>query len=630
MGRPRIALIATYPKMSKMFITMTEDTDIVASSVFASFDDAVKMAKDMEDDVDVILSRGGTGIMLKKALEIPVINVPITPFDVLAGLQELDGSDVKSVAFIHSEEIGNLYDVEKMTGVAIKEYFFNSKEDIKRAVEEARDLGIEVIIGGQVGTKYAEELGLRGIEISAGEDSLQRAVREAVQIVDLNEIGRRKSSRIKAAFDAISEGIIVTDELGRIVTTNSQVKTLVGKQRITAGDFNDEEYEKVFSGKSEESSRVRRYNNDTIAVSHRRIMSGEQFDGVITTLEKVSKIQKMEKKIRNALHQKGFVAKYNFKDIIGETPEMKDLKSKAALYAASNSNILIEGESGTGKELFAQSIHLSSKRSEGPFVAINCAAIPANLLESELFGYEGGAFTGASKEGKMGLFEMAHEGTIFLDEIAELPIDLQSRILRVLQEREVMRIGGDKIIPVNIRVLSATNRNIKDMVAEKAFREDLYYRLNVFNINLIPLRNRRDDIPLLLQHLLSSMNFDIDEEKVTFLCSRLRHYDWPGNIRELQNVAERISVLCDMIDFESISDDDGLMELLGIYDSRNKEENALKYSLKNGLKGAVSDIEKQIIEKMMDEYGDDQDAVANILQIGRTTLWRKIKGNQDD
>lgn len=628
--KPRIALIATYPKMSRMFMSMTEDTDISASNIFASFDDAVRMARDMENEVDAFISRGGTGLLLMREISTPVINVPITPFDVLAGLRELDGSGVGEVAFIHSEAIGNIADVEKMTGIRIHEYFFRNREDIRGAVEEVKSLGIRVVIGGQVGTRYAEELGLRGIEISAGEDSMQRAIREAVQIVELNEAERRKSARIKAAFDSISEGIIVTDENRRLVITNSHARGLIGKIDISPDDYIDDDFEKVFGGRSDERSRVRNYNHDAVAVTHRGITSDEKFDGVITTLEQVSKIQKMEKKIRNELHKKGFVAKYSFGDIIGNSPEMEELRSKAGIYAGSNSNVMIEGESGTGKELFAQSIHAASRRAEGPFVAINCAAIPPNLLESELFGYEGGAFTGASKDGKIGLFEMAHEGTIFLDEISELPVELQSRILRVLQEREVMRIGGDKVIPVNIRVLSATNRNLQEMIADKSFREDLYYRLNVFNVHIPPLRNRKQDIPLVLGHFLRSMNCDIGEERLNLLCDRIYSYDWPGNIRELQNVAERIAVLYDMIDFDALRRGErmsGLMDLLGIAEPGPRLIAGFEYNLDKGLKGAVSDIEKQIIERLLAENGDDQEAVARLLQIGRTTLWRKARGD---
>ncbi|WP_291300060.1 sigma 54-interacting transcriptional regulator, partial [Desulfosporosinus sp. BICA1-9] len=209
-----------------------------------------------------------------------------------------------------------------------------------------------------------------------------------------------------------------------------------------------------------------------------------------------------------------FVAKTTLDGILGNSELIQEVKKDAFLYGQSDSTVLIVGESGTGKELFAQGIHNVSPRAKRPFVAVNCAALPENLLESELFGYEEGSFTGAKKGGKPGLFELAHGGTIFLDEIGEMPLPLQARLLRVLEEHEVLRIGGTRILPVNIRVVAATNRDLWEMVIQQRFREDLYYRLNVLRLRLSPLRLRKEDIPLLIGKFLSELRSDLKQDEI--------------------------------------------------------------------------------------------------------------------
>lgn len=231
------------------------------------------------------------------------------------------------------------------------------------------------------------------------------------------------------------------------------------------------------------------------------IVVDHQIRGVVATFQDIKQLQSTEQKIRLKLHEKGLVAKYSFGDIVGESRAIRNTIQIARSYASSQAAVLIHGETGTGKELFAQSIHTVSDRRDGPFVAINCAAVSNNLLESELFGYEAGAFTGASKNGREGLFELAHGGTIFLDEIGEIPRETQVELLRVLQEKEVRRVGGNRVIPVDVRIITATNKDLIQETMEGRFREDLYYRLNVLDLELPPLRERGDDVRILgLQH----------------------------------------------------------------------------------------------------------------------------------
>lgn len=267
----------------------------------------------------------------------------------------------------------------------------------------------------------------------------------------------------------------------------------------------------------------------------------DEVAGYYITLQDEADIELASKSMR----QKGFMAKYQFKDIIHASPGMDKVIQTARQIALTDYTVLIRGESGTGKELIAQSIHNASYRNKYPFVAVNCAALPDSLLESELFGYEAGAFTGAQNKGKIGLFEEANHGTIFLDEIGDISPKLQTRLLRTVQERQIMRIGSDRVIDVDIRLIAATNKNLEAAVREGEFRSDLFFRLNVLPVVIPPLRSRRDDITLLLQHFLGSEFRNITAAEL----DSLLRYDWPGNIRELENVATYYKTLSALPEF---------------------------------------------------------------------------------
>jgi len=274
--------------------------------------------------------------------------------------------------------------------------------------------------------------------------------------------------------------------------------------------------------------------------------------------------------------------------------------------------------------LFAQSIHNESERRNGPFVAVNCAALPENLLESELFGYEEGAFTGAKKGGKSGLFEIAHNGTIFLDEIGEMSLHVQARLLRVLQEREIMRIGSDRFIPIDVRIIAATNFDISVAVKEGKFRRDLYHRLEVLNLDLPPLRSRKDDIELLASHFLCILS---SEEKKSIRpltatdMQKLKKYDWPGNVRELQNIIQKYVLLIE----ENQNNSELISKLIeGKVSNINTgtgEANTINLRI-----GKMDDMEKDIIEHLL-STGASIKEISKILGTSRTTLWRKVKAS---
>lgn len=312
--------------------------------------------------------------------------------------------------------------------------------------------------------------------------------------------------------------------------------------------------------------------------------------------------------------------KITLDNIISESEIMEHTKQKALIASKSNSTVLITGESGTGKELFARAIHNHSDRVDNTFVTVNCAAIPDNLLESELFGYEEGAFTGAKKGGKLGKFEIAHKGTIFLDEIGDMSLHLQGKLLRVLQERELDKIGGKSNILIDVRVIAATNKNLVELVEKGQFREDLYYRLNVIPITLPALRQRKDDIPLLIDYMIKEyahkLNKDVigieDDAKKTLI-----DYSWPGNVRELQNVIEY-----------SINMSDSSLLNLDIIPNNIKSKYYDEKSNKYEEIRTLEDLEKEEISKALNKfkhYKKDKELVAKSLGISRATLYRKLE-----
>ena len=346
---------------------------------------------------------------------------------------------------------------------------------------------------------------------------------------------------LQSIIDVLDEAIISIDAENKITSLNSAAITLLNipKENALHQDVHD-----IFKEIPEDDSYFKGNNDLIVTINNNQIylsyipLSNDKTNTGILKLSKVQDIQKNEEQVRKMIYQKnkGHVAKYYFKDILTECQSMETIINDSKFFAQTDSTILITGESGTGKEMLAQSLHNHSSRANKPFIAVNFAALPSNLIESELFGYEEGAFTGAKKSGKKGLFELAHTGTIFLDEIGHASPWMQTRLLRVLEEREIMRLGDTRVIPVDIRVIAATNKNLKKMVSEDSFLADLYYRINVFQIHLPPLRNRKESIPELMSLLMSKNSYSKNFSNEALKC--ILDYDWFGNIRELKNMIE--------------------------------------------------------------------------------------------
>ena len=363
-------------------------------------------------------------------------------------------------------------------------------------------------------------------------------------------------------MENMEDGVLITDKAGYVQNWNSSFLGLLKLRpgsRMTAWELEERlpdplkeilRSQELLQDKLIFIPKIRQ----SLVVTKQKIAIFEETEGYMLICKGLTGVQQHNARIRRQMHQNNYHARYTFDDILGSSEKIAQSRKSAARLARTDATVLITGESGTGKELFAQSIHNASKRSGMPFVAINCAALSPSLLESELFGYERGAFTDSRPEGHIGVFEMAHKGTVFLDEVGELSMNVQAKLLRVLEEREIRRVGGEENIPIDVRVIAATNQDLQALIEEKQFRQDLYFRLNVLPLKLIPLRERREDILILARHFLEELNAG-GRKMTPRLEEAMYHYPWKGNGRELYNCMQYMACLSDdVMDVDSLPD----------------------------------------------------------------------------
>ncbi|WP_243109376.1 sigma 54-interacting transcriptional regulator [Anaerophilus nitritogenes] len=446
---------------------------------------------------------------------------------------------------------------------------------------------------------------------------------------------RNATEILKTIIDKAYEGIIVVDENGYITMINTPYaeflernkEDIIGKHAteiidttrlhivVKTGKEELGEVQKV-RGKNIVVMRVPIYKEGKVVGAIGKIMF-KDIQEVNVLASRVNQMENELKYYKNALKEVSGV-KYSFENIIGVSDQLKETKFVAEKATHTNSNVLIRGDSGTGKELFAHAIHAASNRVMGPFVKVNCAAIPAELLESELFGYEEGAFTGAKKGGKIGKFEMANGGSIFLDEIGDMPHSMQSKLLRVLQEKEVERIGGMKNIPLDVRIIAATNRNLEKMVKNGEFREDLYYRLNVMSIYIPSLSERIDDLEPLIYYLLQKISEQVGNYVTKIsqdAMNHLKNHSWPGNVRELENVLERA---INLVDYGK------QIEIEHLPMNIRKIQVTTKTRGDKDLKQILDEVEKEVILDCLNKVNGNRTKAAKNLNISRSSLYEKL------
>jgi len=571
----------------------------------------------VEKGSDVIISRGGTASLISKNIDIPVVEIQVTAFDILRALNEFaDISGPVGVVFIRKflfecERLGELI------GVPIREIFMENGTFDEEKIHNAYREGFCTFLGDALTYKLLQERGFRVFPIETSVDSITKSILEAMNIANVRRQEQEKAELFRTVLNGSAEGVIAINEDEQIIVFNSMAEQIFNISSLSAigkpiGDIiPDDRLKDCLSGENYEQEGVKTIDDKIFAIKRFPINLNGKIVGAIANIQDVTQLQYFEQVVRQKLSRKGLVAKFHLEQLIGSSAVMGVVKKRIRQYATTDATVLITGETGTGKERAAQSIHNLSRRKSGPFLAVNCAALPEALLESELFGYEEGAFTGTKRGGKAGLFELAHGGTIFLDEIGEMPLALQTRILRVLQEKEVMRLGGDHIIPINVRVLAATNEDLITLVERKKFRADLYYRLDVLRLYMPSLRDRIDDLPELIQTFLNKdASLRSPKTKIAAV-NLLQRHRWLGNIRELENVIERLRLLAHG---PVIDEDDVRMELANI-----------SPQIADAVDDDLEASEKQRIEQILQEEKYNYTRAAKRAGISRSTLWRKLR-----
>ncbi len=465
------------------------------------------------------------------------------------------------------------------------------------------------------------------------DDRLFAGLSDIAGLIQLRRIDilpqKERERRFQVVLDNISDGVISIGKDGAITTINQVARkvsncldrSVIGQnvKEIDLPDYMILEClkGKIFSNmKKNIISGNERYQ---YFATGRPIMDAEgRIIGAVEIAKDMKEIKRLAQSITDP-------ESFSFSDIIGQHPAITAAIAFGQKIAATNSIISIRGDSGTGKELFARAIHMASGRT-GHFVPLNCAALPEQLLESELFGYAGGTFTGGRPEGRPGLFEYAQHGTLFLDEIGEMPLTSQTKILRVIQDQRVRRIGGSKEIPVNTRIITATHRNLEQLVDSKLFRSDLYYRINVLPIHILPLSQRVEDIPLLAEHFLFQLSSRLNKPTQTMndqAMEKLCHHHWPGNVRELKNVIERASILCE----SKVIETSAILfshELGQLGQATTRVASADLSAEKFHLKAALMEYEYRLISRVLQRCRSKREA-ARVLGISHTTLLNKLK-----
>lgn len=514
--KEKYVIISAFTIFQKVKNKVTENSELVIASLTLTKEGIEKLKK---------LPKGTRALLVNLDYRLCML--------VITTLYRLGFRDLELVPYY-----GGMTEYDKTISIAITP---DETELVPKEIEKVINIGERVIDLNCI-IEIADKLGVKNI--LDNEEALQAVKKTAPSNLGIERMLGEKddlTERINVLVRMMDQGIIIADIAGKIYLSNNKAnKLLKGRSDIITG-FNISEILPELNiidtkSKYKNNNELININGSNLIVTIRPIITNNEINGSIITIDNFTDVEKRQHNIRTKIIGKGHNAVYKFDDIIGKSKIINETKNIAERMASSESSVLITGESGTGKELFAQSIHNSSTRKKYQFVAVNCSALPESLLESELFGYDEGAFSGAKKGGKIGLFELAHQGTLFLDEIGEMPLNLQSKLLRVIEEKKIMKIGGSDLIDIDVRIIAATNRNLIEMIRKADFRNDLYYRLNVLPLRIPNLREREKDILILADYFMKDMNheFSVSEKAI----SKMLNYDWPGNIRELRNVIE--------------------------------------------------------------------------------------------
>ncbi|CQR71844.1 Limonene hydroxylase [Sporomusa ovata DSM 2662] len=629
----KIALIAPNKDFTLRAVDLFSEWGEKIHVAVASREDSIAIAQQLsERGADALICYASFNETIKTTVNIPTVSLRPSMLDILRSLQGVKEWLVKNGKWVTQQPVGLIGDaiIAEATVVAdilgIKTTVLSDIQAGELAVLAAVVREVADIANSQGSEPTSTVNDIPCFSITVGHETVFESVRRARELVLAGRVERVKLEQFKAVMEFTGEGIVAVDSQRRITYINHTAEKLLNKSKVqvigclAATIFPDANLDDTLRYGQTRIAEVSDGDQGFTCRIVPMLISGQTVGAVLTITEAPFAAKDKDRASR-ALAESGYKATYNFEDFITANTFMKETLEAAKSYACVDSTILINGDTGTGKEIIAQSIHNYSPRCRGPFVAVNCAALPESLLESELFGYESGAFTGARKNGKKGLFEQADKGTIFLDEIGEVSLGMQARLLRVLQQREIMRVGGDKVIPVDVGIIAATHRNLPDLIEKGVFRRDLYYRLSILQLRLLPLSARPEDIPLLVENIAKKLSAKLFKQSLQFSAGAievLRRYQWPGNVRELAGVIERLIIL--KKDTNVTGDD-----VKKVFDVKSCQADGVR-TVPNG---TMEEIEYAIIMQVLKETGSHEKA-AKILGISTTTIWRKIKLFQNE
>lgn len=595
----------------------------------------------IQDGYGCIIARGGTYHEIKSLNpSVPIVEERIHTADILEMITDFFQVKKESVyVVLHTDVAYGFENLETLAPDRVRVLRYENIEELKRVLQSIPEEDVYVFTSG-VASKVVKRKDLKLIEIRNREHTLRTSARYAYNLLEQMRSNITQLSVMNSVYNNVDEGIIIFRPDNIVTEINRQGENMLHlpSDSVIGQDI----YDLIPGMPPKKKDGTCSVETPTVFMSE---ISGRKlnfsiypfdfFHGDIRNMvivQDVTRIQEAERKIRMELSKKGLVAEWTFDDIYTQDPKMEHVVNRARRIATFEGSVLIYGESGTGKEMFAQSIHNASRRRNGPFVAVNCGALTESLLESELFGYVGGSFTGARKEGKAGLFELAHRGTIFLDEINSTTMSMQTKILRVLEERQVMRVGSDYVIPLDIRVISASNSNLSEDVEKGDFRRDLFFRLNTFRIELPPIRERVKDIVPLFK-LYVEQNGGKNVKLNSNFVHQLETYPWLGNVRELRSVALRYFAFDgDNSGGDILQNDahDPLKASLDKQGRQSEEENGLDMDEEGTVSlGNLSRVVEQLVIESLEGKGLSKSEIAKKMGISRQALYRKIK-RQDE
>ncbi len=577
------------------------------------------------EGAECIVAYSGGAQAMGHFLNHSLVAIERTDMDIIKGLVYAKQFS-RRVAFCSCmDEFRDVENMKTILGMDLRLVQFSGPEEMLLRIEQAYREGYELLLGGGLACSHMMRLGGRGILLTPSPHTIRKAFQQAKSIALQKRDAESRRASLLAILGKLDDGVVCVDSGGLPVFSNRKAHSLLHLPETAPPDALKEHFAsfqvpEVLRGALSSAETILSQKNLEVLVSTLPLPLGTQDPGALVLLRDVSAIQNMDRKIRATLYTRGFVARYALKDIAGNSAPVRQLKNSLKSFAAYDASVHIAGETGSGKELVAHALHAESGRKNHPFVSVNCSALPEALLESELFGYEEGAFTGAKRGGKLGLFELANKGTLFLDEIGEISPTVQLRLLRVLEAREVMRVGGDRIVPIDVRIVSASNVPLQDLVASGAFRADLYFRLIVLHVQIPPLRERMQDIPLLLEKLLAAFG-----KKPPYLTPELlramREYGWPGNVRELLAVMESYLIL----DGEGKADPALFRELLAKRSLRGGNRDARAGGRPAPEKMPLGQEKIPLILEAIKKNNGNRSAAARQLGISYNTVWRLLR-----